>query len=61
MSAENIKDKKDSDLEKAFIEKKKKLREFRFGIAGSKIKNVKEARNVRKDVARILTEARHRA
>jgi len=56
MSDGDIKNKRDGDLAKDFAEKKKGLREFRFGIAGSKIKNVKEAKNIRKEIARILTE-----
>ncbi len=39
------------------IEKRKKLAEFRFNISTGKIKNVKEGRALRKDIARILTEA----
>lgn len=52
----DIKTKKDSDLHKELAEKRKSLREFRFGVAGSKVKNIKEARNLKKDAARILTE-----
>ncbi len=48
--------KKDIDLRKELALKKGALRGFRFGVAGSKVKNIKEARNLRKDVARILTE-----
>ena len=36
-------------------EKLEALQAFRFGGAGSKVKNVKEGRNLRKDIARILT------
>jgi len=52
----SLKTKKDTDLHKELVDKRKSLREFRFGVAGSKIKNIKEARNLRKYVARILTE-----
>ncbi len=51
-----LKNKKDSDLQKELAEKRKALRKFRFGVAGSKVKNIKEARNLKKDIARILTE-----
>lgn len=57
----DIKTKKDSDLEKELAEKSGALRAFRFGIAGSKIKNIKEARNLRKEIARVLTELNSRA
>lgn len=56
----DIKSKKDADLNKELIEKRKSLREFRFGVAGSKIKNIKEARNLKRDIARILTELNNR-
>ena len=41
-------------------EKRKSLRLFRFGISGSKTKNVKEGNNTRKEIARILTEINSR-
>lgn len=44
------------DLEKALGEKRAALHAFRFGLAGSKVKNVKEGRALRKDIARIMTE-----
>lgn len=46
----------DSDLQKALREKRKELQQFRFGSAGSRTRNVKEGQNLRKTVARILTE-----
>jgi len=56
----SLKTKKDTDLNKELANKKRLLREFRFGVAGSKIKNIKEARNLRKEIARILTEMNSR-
>ena len=53
---QSLQSKKVSDLQKELAEKRKALYDFRFGVAGSKIKNVKEARGLRKDIARILTE-----
>ncbi len=55
-----LKDKKDTDLHKNLDEKRKSLRGFRFGVAGSKVKNVKEARNLKKEIARVLTELKSR-
>jgi len=46
----------EKELLKKLSEKRTELREFRFGIAGSKIKNVKAARGLRKEIARILTQ-----
>ena len=42
-------------LEKTLSEKRTALRGFRFGVSGSRVKNVKEVRNLKKDIARILT------
>jgi ribosomal protein L29 len=44
------------DLMKQLSEKRLHLREIRFGKAGSKSKNVKEQKMIKKDVARILTQ-----
>ena len=43
-------------LQTELTEKKEALRVFRFGGAGSRSRNVREGRNLRKDIARILTE-----
>lgn len=47
---------KDIELRKKLTEQQEKLRLFRFSIAGGKAKNVKESRNTRRDIARLLTE-----
>jgi ribosomal protein L29 len=43
------------ELKKLLVEKRKALHDFRFAFAGGKVKNVKEGKVARKDVARILT------
>ncbi|TSC86201.1 MAG: hypothetical protein G01um10148_707 [Parcubacteria group bacterium Gr01-1014_8] len=48
------------DLKKEIAEKRAALRDFRFSEAGSRSRNVKEGRTVRKDIARLLTEIRAR-
>ena len=45
------------DLAKFVSEKREALRMSRFAGAGSKNHNVKEARTIRKEIARALTEA----
>ncbi len=45
---------------KLAADKREELRVLRFGIAGSKNRNVKAARTLRKEVARALTQA-HKA
>lgn len=52
----DFKKKTDADLKKELMDTREALRQFRFGVAGSKTKNVKEAANRRKIAARILTE-----
>jgi ribosomal protein L29 len=46
----------EKDLMKSIAEKRKLLQTFRFGSSGSKTRNVKEGLNLRKDIARMLTE-----
>lgn len=46
---------KKEDLKKELEERLISLRDLRFGVAGSKSKNVKEYRGIRKDVARLKT------
>jgi len=43
------------DLMKELNEKRLSLRDMRFGIAGSKSKNVKEQRNIKREIAKIHT------
>ncbi|MEX1026844.1 MAG: 50S ribosomal protein L29, partial [Candidatus Paceibacterota bacterium] len=60
MAQQNYTDMSESDLIKTLGEKRAALREFRFNIAGTKTRDVKEGRNLRKDVARILTALHQR-
>ena len=48
------------DLHKEVAGKREALRVFRFGGAGSRTRNVREGRNLRKDIARLLTELNSR-
>ena len=43
------------DLKKLLVEKREALRTFTFGLTGSKTRNLKEGKNLRKEIARILT------
>jgi ribosomal protein L29 len=56
MKSNELKKLSDKELLKMLDEKQKAVRQFRFDITGSKVKNLKEGGNTRKDVARILTE-----
>ncbi|MES2436513.1 MAG: 50S ribosomal protein L29 [Patescibacteria group bacterium] len=43
------------DLQKTLVEKRKALQSFRFNLSGSKTRNVKEGRGIKKEIAQILT------
>lgn len=45
----------DLELQKQLVEKQKALRELRFSATGGKSADVKAARNLRKEIAKILT------
>jgi len=49
------------DLKKQLADMRERLRVFRFEGEGSRRRNVREARNLRRDIARILTELRLRS
>jgi len=55
MKMKDITGKTPADLHKMLADKRESLRTFRFGAAGSKTKNVKEGKGIRKDIARIMT------
>lgn len=48
------------DLHKEVAAKREALRTFRFGEAGTRTRNVKEGHNLRKEIARLLTEINSR-
>lgn len=49
-----------NELQREVAEKSEALRAFRFGGAGSRTRNVREGRNLRREVAQILTEIKSR-
>ncbi len=60
MRMTDLKKKSVKDLEKLLKEQRKALREFRFSSAGSRVRNVRDGRNTRRSIARILTELNNR-
>lgn len=60
MSNKDIQKKNERDLQKALKEKRESLRNFRFGLSGSKTRNSKEGRDLKKGIAQILTELQSR-
>ena len=51
---------KPEDLQKEIAVKREALRSFRFEGEGSRTRNVREGRNLRKIIARLLTELNSR-
>ena len=55
MKMKDLINKNKAELLKELNEKKLLVKDLRFGIAGSKSKDVKEFSKIRKDIARIMT------
>jgi large subunit ribosomal protein L29 len=55
MKTEELKQKSRKELQKLLQESQEKLRQFRFNLASGKVKNVREIRQTKKDIARIMT------
>lgn len=55
MRAKEIREMNKNELEKLLDEKKAKAVQLRFDISSKQIKNNKEYRNTKKDIARITT------
>ena len=55
MKIKELKDKSREELKRMLMEKRENARRIRFDIASKQIKNNREIRNEKKDIARILT------
>lgn len=55
MKAFELRKKSKEDLEKILKEKRERLRKLKFDLSLGKLKNVREIRKTKKDIARILT------
>jgi large subunit ribosomal protein L29 len=55
MKIKEIKDKNVEELKKLLNEKRETVRKSRFDIAAKQVKNIREIRNSKKDIARVLT------
>ena len=55
MDTKELRKKSKNELEKMLDEKAVSLNKFKFGMSQSKLKNVKEGKNLRKEIAQILT------
>jgi large subunit ribosomal protein L29 len=55
MKITEIRQKSEKDLQDLLSARKEKLRSLKFDLSSGKVKNVKEIREVKKDIAQILT------
>ncbi len=55
MKIRELRRKSTKELQQTLIELRDKLRELRFNLAGGKVKNIKEIRGTKRDIAKILT------
>ena len=55
MKPQELRQKSKKELQKLLSEKREKLRSLRFDLVSGKVKNVREIREVKKDIARVLT------
>ncbi len=50
-----LRKKSKGELQKILEDNREKLRQLRFGLSAGKVKNVREIRNLKKEIARIAT------
>ena len=55
MDNNELKNKSVKDLKEMLVEKKSKVRDLRFGVSGAQLKNVRDIRKYRKEIAQVLT------
>lgn len=60
MKTQELREKSVSELQKLLKENREKLRQLKFDLALGKVKNVREIRIIKKDIARILTLLREK-
>jgi len=55
MKLVELKQQNKEELKKLLSEDRERLRQLRFDLSAGKVKNVREIRNLKKEIARILT------
>lgn len=55
MKAKELRQKSQNELQKLLRDKQERQRQLRFDLSSGKVKNVREIRQIKKDIARILT------
>jgi large subunit ribosomal protein L29 len=55
MKTKELRQKLEGELEKLLKEDRERLRQLRFDLSSGKIKNVREIRKIKREIARVLT------
>ncbi len=55
MKPKDLQQKTEKELSDLLVENRHKLGQLKFDLSSKKLKNVREVRNLRRDIARILT------
>lgn len=55
MKASELRQKSKEELQRLLQESRDRMRQLRFDLAAGKVKNVREIRDMKKEIARILT------
>ena len=61
MDFQDLEKKTDTDLRKLLLEKRSRLQELQFKLVANQVKDVREVRTLKKDIARLLTKLTERA
>lgn len=55
MRIQELRQKSKTELQKMLQDSRERLRQLRFDLAAGKVKNVREIRKIKKEIAKILT------
>jgi large subunit ribosomal protein L29 len=55
MKSNELRQKSPKELQKILMDSRERLRSLKFDLASGKVKNVREIRGLKKDIARLLT------
>jgi len=56
-----LKQKSKAELQKILMDRRERLRNLKFDLASGKVKNVREIRALKKEIARVLTISKQHA
>ncbi len=58
MKMQELQQRTESELARLLSDSRKRMRELRFNLSAGKVKNIREIRQLKKDIARALTTLR---